>query len=354
MNTLNFTMNEVDRLNHRVKDEISGRLYLFCNYNSDIVTSISVDAKFKDGVLELYKILIDTNSILTKIKYIIFGDPYTPEWKDFTSRTGYYTLTNHLELINTLRSIYGHNNDERNGLLEQIQIDNHNNWLKGILGKDKPSSEEDFVKMLNTLGTISKECSTSIDRIITYISESSEKEMIARRWEEAILDWYNKKRDIFLGQLGSAWWSKKINESGNRYNMPIRKNELLYQLRVWIKNYYEQPYLDELKQLDKLKAEFSAKISNPSDMQKLHEQMEAKVKSCHTRHAAVLADIRRICRKKDPEAVLQDQDYSDYFFTVSLSALIRDTLQKYDCNLLPQDLMQLIIKDYFVKIRIAQ
>jgi hypothetical protein len=347
-------MDEVDRLNNRVKNEISGRLYLFCNYNSDIITSISVDAKFKDGVLELYKILIDTNSILTKIKYIIFGDPYTTEWKDFTNRTGYYTLTNHLELINTLRSIYGHNNDERNGLLEQIQIDNHNNWLKGILGRDKPSTEEDFAKMLTALSTISRECSNSIDRIITYITESSEKELIARRWEDAILDWYNKKRDIFLGQLGSAWWSKKINESGNRYNMPIRKNELMYQLRVWIKNYYEQPYSDELNQLNKVKAEYMMKLSNPVDVQRFTEQMEITVTDCNTRHAAILTDIRRVCRKKDKESALQDQDYSDYFFAVSLSALIRDALRKYDCNLLPQDLMQLVIKDNFNKIRITQ
>lgn len=191
-----FDGNTADALNDAVKSKVAAHLFMFCNYNPGPVDTYSVDARFIQGVLNLYKLLIDCSIVGSVTKMCA----------NAISQSRLYDLKHYRNDASVLRTALAHNIDARNWTGEAVC--EYTSWLQRESGKDKAESADDYAVLLQKLETIANDAMAILNDFVDKIAMSEQKDDAIARWENCIIDFYSKGttgKQIFEGQLRDAY-----------------------------------------------------------------------------------------------------------------------------------------------------
>lgn len=333
-------------LNERVRLNIDKQLFLFCNYASTGFVWIGDDAKYINGVLELYNIVKDTNFVFSKIRYILCGEEHGNGSKILQERW-YKELKETIILINIFRSVHAHNINRSNGFIEKKEVIEYEAWVEKVIGKKIPETKEDYEVLLSAIEEISIICEKLTNSFLTYVEKASDKEEIVSRWKKVVLETYKKKRDVFYGQLGD-FYEALCKRDSITYSYIKDRTTLVYKLNCWIKNYYMQPFTNEINKYNQLYIMVSKKITK-SSLKEMERNIDAKKKEVQAEKEKLYEKIREKCNINISEE-LSINVYADYFFECTLPQMMQDAIQQEQCNLLPQNIFQEIIKKHFLEI----
>lgn len=213
-----FSDNAAKNINHTASVAFGKHLFVFCEYEPGSLTPLSPDGKYIAGVLNLYKMFIDSSVGVQLVKLNRNGLNYEEKrrWEQY------------IEDIGLLRTNYSHNigadQDARNKYI---------NWLRRTIRKDQFEKMEDYSNALTILVGMQTTC---CDTLIKFINTSNgqlrnfrRKEFISS-WEKLIIHYYSKNDyNVFLGQIRIAIINKGVQ--------PNKVTPLA--VAMWFQKYYE-------------------------------------------------------------------------------------------------------------------
>jgi hypothetical protein len=323
-------------INAKAAEKIAGHLFVFCGYYPFPVPAISSDAKFMQSALELYKLIKDCSCIINKkIKSIMKENP----------GLNYGDLERFIDTVFFCRSVLAHNNNPALGPDYKKRIDDYNKWVKTVISADKPSSNDDYEKLFREIKDTASKIFEFVDKFIDAAEKSQDKAGIIDAWENEIFNWFGKNHDIFIGQLSGMYLIKAAGLPGR--SMP-NKISVRYRVCEWIKRFYFYEMDKKISDLNALFSVYSKKL-NKKDLNSLAGKIEKLISEENAKRDKLQSEIASHCRKKPDD--LEPFDYRDYFFN-GLEDKLRDTFKKHRCSLLPEDLMQIMIDDYFKEVPI--
>ena len=152
------------------------------------------------------------------------------------------------------------------------------------------------------------------------------------RWIVATIEWYGRKQDIYLGQLGDVYQAKMAD---------AQKNNTLW---------YKQGTAGELRGYQ-LRGKLNRWIENA-----LFADLDSMIRSCeyiiqnYPKQAKIAMEKRdkHFLARQEREAQI-GKNIRDYFFR-NLSQQLEGTMEKYSGGLLPQELLMADIKRIFDKV----
>ncbi len=317
MSSILFSPNAADALNKKVKEKIDKRLFLFCNYNPDSLRTYSYDAKFFLGIMNLYKLLIDTGICKKfgkiKKKYSLSFD---------CNRLNYIIL-----IIESFRTYLSHNVDCKSAN-EDDKV-NVERWFLQLIGRKYPENAEQYEKPLEEITKYGEECIKLLNVFVEEVSMHTRKNEIIAEWVNLIFNFYSRpnskniiKGHIKLTYLALKGTSTEINE---------------YDIALWTKKmlcYPEQTVIDNLEYAltnvsclsEKNKKDISEKIKETSALMDNNKKKIAE-------------------HQKKNKSELKPFDYLDYY----VCCFPKQIRKKYEDgtleSLLPQDVVDQIIED---------
>lgn len=305
-----ITVSQAEDLNRMVREKIDRRLFLTCNYAPTEAAALHADARFYLWIQDLYKFAVDASCIIGNLYYFVPADR-----KNLFAR-----FRDQINDIRTLRAVIAHNNSKDAGFFTQQQLDAYKDLLCGALGKVQPETEEDFTLLCGWLEKRADRLLADLEEFVRVVAASCEREEIARRWETAILDWYSKKQDIYLGWLADVYLANTVAAGGmNRthfYN--IRKK-----LDSWIENALFADLDRMMQSCDYIIKEYPASAERARAKKEEHRR-------ARDRRRENMGNLS--CR--------------DYFFR-NLPRQLQETLEDYTGGILPQELLKEDIRRRF-------
>lgn len=127
MRSILFSSDGADDLNRLVQRGIAKHLFVVCNYNAGSFPAINADAKFLQGVLNLYKFTVDAG-LIGKLSQIdddlgcVIKNKYKNDFRE---------LKKCLDTIGSLRTYIAHNND-RNETVKWAE-----SWMIQVVHKSR-------------------------------------------------------------------------------------------------------------------------------------------------------------------------------------------------------------------------
>lgn len=307
-----ISVEQANALNKMVREKIDKALFLICNYAPTEAPAPHADAKFYLGIQDLYKFTVDTSCIIGNLCYYVPGDKKSM-FSNFRKQIGD---------IKVLRTVIDHNIDsEYGGFFVREQLESYTNLLHTVLGKLQPEREDDFQLLYDNLETRAAHLLTDLESFINTVAISCDKEVIAENWKQAILDWYCKKQDIYMGQLADTYLANMATEGVVVES--IRGYQLRQKLDGWIEN-------------------------------ALFADLDRKIESCdfiiseHPEYAArAVAEKEKHLQVREQRCIqIGNLSCRDYFFK-NLNRQLQETMRTYSGGLLPQELLQADIKRVF-------
>lgn len=336
-----------EQMNQLVRERIDSRLFLTCNYAPTDVPAYSSSAKFYLGIQDLYKFVVDTSCIIGNLW------KYAPSDIDKEFIDSFRAQINDIQ---KLRAVIDHSQSVTNGFFARLHLRCYDSIIQVALNKyrdkDKvdarddargkiklcPEDNKDFELLYADLEDRADRLLKDLELFINQVAVSDQREDIVARWIEDILDWYSKKRDVYLGQLGDVYQAKMAQKQGtfnggktaNRGESAANLDEprMRGKLNRWIENAL-------FADLDIRLSGFDF-IINKSKNQKDIEEYKKQREKCNQDRLEREKQIGENCR--------------DYFFN-NLKQQLKDTMEIYSGGLLPQELLQADIKRVFEDVR---
>lgn len=241
-------VSQADALNARVRERISPRLYIFCNYENRC-WAISQEGQFWHQILNLYKVMIDTNYVTGRAKEIL-TDNNMCQWKDVRRKIQYDDLKKLTDQISGFRSVEAHNISKYNGYFQALDMKEFRQWIFSIIHMEKPLTEDHFKILNRELEKMSIQLEKYIILFLEYVERAEDKEEIIERWENAIISKYTQKEDYLYGQMAEMYISVYATKMGKSLSQHVDKGSIRYNIQNWIMNYYIQAYEEAEKMLD--------------------------------------------------------------------------------------------------------
>ena len=316
MSSILFSSEAADDLNRQVKEKIDKHLFLFCNYNPDSLRSYSYDAKFFLGIMNMYKLLIDTG-VCSKIGRIV---------KEYSLSFGYNELNDIISTIRSFRTYLGHNEDYRNANEEDKVI--VENWFSKLIGRKYPDNAEQYEKPLDEMTKYGEKCIKLLNCFIEEVSRHAKKHEIVAKWEELIFEFYSKpnSKNIIKGHIRLAYQARK----------GTIKNFRELDIARWTESmlfYEENSQINSLNNLAKVRCLPSKVLKDFSEKIKKNEA------SIHVKKKKVASYLKK------EESELKVFDYLNYYVGC-FPDRIREKYKEGSLeSLLPQDAVQQIIED---------
>lgn len=326
MGKILFDPQGANALNKFVQSKVAPHLFIVCNYHPDVFNLFSDDARFIQGILNLYKFSIDT-SLINRIGQIDrkLGGIIHRKYKKSMSE-----LEKCLETISYLRTFAAHNNDHND------KIDKTEAWLIHIIHKKQFDTIEDYSKALKELDRLGDKTYAVVTDILNYMVKEYSKEDLCKVLQGYILSFYNSRESnpntsLFKEELRAA------------YRARTRSGGIIQDrsLGIWCRNKYLKDleekinlfnsYLPILKGDPKRKVvESIAQIQN--DIYKIESQVANKSNRCR-------GDVTK----------LNAFDFLDFYRKTSVDncTKILPDLLRQNLTMLPQDMFQYIIINDF-------
>ena len=329
-------------INTRAKN-ISNELYVFCNFEENNLPTISAEGEFYKKILLLYNALHDSSIFLQTVEKIVVCYTRKDEREKLKREQKFQEYNNLYSIIMELRAFLAHNNSENNGYKDQQRISFFTSWVSQLCGKPIPLQLDDFKKLSACLDKYDERLYHWINSVLSYISISQKKNEIIDNWKCEIIKWYAIKKDFFYDQLIGIYVAMNLRKTNG-----VVQNPEKYVLDIWIQNsLYEKEY----NEFQKAKRQFSlamlkSKKSKASTITEWHQ------KNIQEQKNKLQSFIIEICRyfKKDPRHIdkLPNECFVQYFFNVKLEQHIKELLEEKKCSLLPNDILQEVIKSRFI------
>ena len=314
MREIIFSSDGANVLNAKVQKELAPYLFLCCNYNPQTCSGLSDDGKFYPAVLNLYNFAFDSSCIIRDL----YRFQPSINVKDEYRRN----LKASLDTVENLRSCFGHNNSELNGLMEADALEKYHQWIQSQIGKPEPDCPADYSKLFEALKIVATQLYNAIEKYIDAVPTQREREDIIHTWKEKIIRWYTKKgvkQNIFLGELYDFVLAKSgITDS--------RRLKIL-DIACLVKEYYTKE-----SQVENLRCLLIGGKNN-SMIEEAIDKREKEIK----------ADIEKTelrFNQKSPFC------YIDRLFE-DLPKMLHETIDKERCSMLPNELLQIQISELF-------
>ncbi len=332
MKSILFFPDLTELLNQKVSKKIAPHLFLFCHYQPDQVRVFSFDARFCQGVMNLYKLVVDASIIgmlykIAKPNKIVFDQK---------------KLDGHIKTISMLRTVLGHNISEQNGTSDLQK--QYESWLKQATGKTVIQNAEDYEPAVKILEQMGADICRILDQFINQAALRPERKEVAASWEETIFAFYKKSpgQKIFLGQMKDAYLSRCYAGSIN-----IQKNRLKRKLACWFQSYYCQKQEEQIRNLHKILDVYGAKLDKNvcRQIQVEAEEEEHRLEEIKRKVASKLGVIST--------DYLTPYQYQEYYF-LEMNQKLQDALLRMKKSgkgsMLPESLMQELIEKEFAEI----
>lgn len=350
------------KLNERVA-KIDPRLFLCCNYQpiSDVFPTVSEDAWFLRAVQDLYCFAIDSCVVIKNWRTYLCGG-FSPD----LSRIDEY-----IEQIRFLRSVFSHTQSKENGWIQSQRLSEFNTWIMGIIGKEKPDSQEDYGKLNQAVRKLAE---SLIERLYEFIDlvaalPEEDKARAVELWIDNTLRWYtrNTKTEIYEGQLMNSYLSRAPGMLSN----DISRKELRKKVNSWIKEsvFYEldcaiEDAKAEIKEIEKMNRIFLH--PNPQQQKLLssmsEEQRSNSMKAMEDRRDKMNERLARCLKDREGlEKTISRQPGNggwkevNYFWSCVLFDELKNTMRELDgkgisYTLLPHSLLSYHIVNRFAGI----
>lgn len=330
-----ISVTQADQLNHLVRKEIDSRLFLTCNYTPTEVPALGSSAKFYLGIQDLYKFAVDTSCVISNLDKYLPSDTEQSFIRDFRAQ---------IDDIKNLRSVIDHSQSGCDGFFAREHLSRYDSIIHAALDKPKnkdkvvakaklrPETESDFELLYASLKERADRLLENLEFFIKRVATSDEREEITIRWIEAIIEWYGRKQDIYLGQLGDVYQAKMAD---------AQKNSTLW---------YRQGTSGELRGYQ-LRGKLNRWIENA-----LFADLDSMIQNCeyiihnYPKQAKMAMEKRdkHLQARQEREAQIGENS-RDYFFR-NLSQQLEDTMKGYSGGLLPQELLLADIQRVFDKV----
>lgn len=218
-----FDPQGANALNKLIQSKVAPHLFIVCNYHPDVFNMLSDDARFIQGILNLYKFSIDT-SLINRIGQIDkkLGGNVRKKFGNSLS-----DLDKCLEIVSYLRTYVAHNNDHND------KIDKTEAWLIHIIHKKQFETLEDYSSALKELDRLGERIYNTVTDILNHMCTEYSKEELCEVFQEYILSFYsamegNSNTSLFKEELRAAYRAR----SQSRGVIHDRS------LGIWCKNKY--------------------------------------------------------------------------------------------------------------------
>ena len=326
---------QANQLNSLVRQKIDKRLFLTCNYTPTEVPTLGSSAKFYLGIQDLYKFAVDTSFVIGNL------DKYLPLDTEQSFINGFHAQ---IDDIKHLRSVIDHSQSDYDGFFAREHLRRYDYIIQTALStpknkdeaiakaKSRPETEYDFELLYVNLKDRADRLLKDLDFFIEQVAASSNREEITNRWIVDTLEWYGRKQDIYLGQLGDVYQAKmadaqKSSRSWDRWRTTSELHG--YQLRGKLNRWIEAALFADLDSMIQNCDYIIHKY--PKDSKKA---IDKKNEHCQAR--------------RERETQIGD-NYREYFFR-NLKQQLIDTMNTYSGGLLPQELLSADIKRIFDKV----
>lgn len=349
------------RLNE-IAREVSPALYWTCNYEPTVGYAIGYDAEFLLGVQDLYKFAIDTNCILKTIAL----NPRGSVCGEVLERSELAELRRCLDVIQNLRGCFDHNQSDLNGRISVDRRDDLANWVRAQLGKDEPSSLDDYGILCLALEGIGDSLVALSETILHRIRERPDRELIAGKWTDATLKWYcgGSRQDYYRGQLSDYYIARALARRPSFLNatdsVALRKR-----VNAWIGAQVTYRCEESLRKLEDERNTTLDFLQNPNPIAiKIRESNPERYEEAVRESRQRLSDIERGLQEGQQEldqlreAIdnrFHGREVSFFFDSDRLENQLRETLGSLeaggeDFSLLPQSLLQIDVERNFARV----
>ena len=324
MENVLFDTTASDSLNKLIQTQIASHLFIICNYNPNAFTVINEDAKFLQGIANLYKFTIDT-SLINRIKRIDdkLGGIVRCRYQSSIS-----DLTKYLDTISNLRTVAFHNNDHGEA------VEKTERWMINTIHKKQPETIADYSKALKELERIGERTYGVVSQIINYMIKAYSKKDLIKAFQEQIVYFYQTNDKLIKEELRAAYLSQSTVRG-------IVKDSYL---AAWCQEMYIGQFEKQLQFFSNYLP--SAKGDQKAKLQARIDQIQKQIDETKTDVA------NRSERCQGNVFNLSSFDYLDFYcLTISqkCSANLSEIVQ-LGLTMLPQDMIQYIISTDFKSI----
>ena len=322
MENVLFDSNSADKLNKYVQSKIAPHLFVVCNYNPNTFDAISADAKFLQGIANLYKFTIDT-SIINKINNIDYELGGIIWRKKKQSVNG---LKNHIELISQLRTYAFHNNDHN------IIIDITEEWLIRTIHKKKFETINDYTLALRELERMGDKTYSLVMDILNEMLKVYSRDDLREKFQNQIILFYAKDQNRLFKEELRATYKARVASHGNVSDK---------MLAAWCQKMYVGEYEEKINT-------FSSYLAKTKGAQR--KKIEMAIEQYNTSINSIKKAIANHSNKcKGDIGKLSIFDYMDFYLDGIIDKCKREipNLSKYKLTMLPQDIIQHIISEDF-------
>lgn len=287
-----FSSEVTDVLNESAK-KIAPHIFLFCNYNPNLLSPISEDGKFLLGVLNLYKLTNDAS--LAKGVCSIAKEH---GWRSLSDKLG--DIIRHAEF---LRGALAHNYSFRGSSPNSMWL--YNCWVKEKTGQSKLTMLVDYGKALDAIENLGQGLTTVLEDFLHQASNCGDQVSIIKAWEEKIVSFYfgGGKGETIIKQQLREFIHAKLAEGGAGKS---EINSLYYtnsQLATWAKKFYLDKFDSSLKKYEVL-----------VNMKLCRETLENIAKKCQELEVGKETKQKEIANaQKRNVDELSRYDYLDYY-----------------------------------------
>lgn len=313
-----FSPVEAEKLNKMVCETLAEHLFLFCNYNPDSIMVFGDDARFMQAVLNMYKLIVDAG-ICNTLRGI---------GKKYCINYDYKKLEEIIKNVNSIRTILGHNVDERNGNTEDKKIVEQ--WFLKVVGKKQLTNAEEYKKAIDKMEKYGEDSVAILTNFIESAGKNDKKSEIIDEWERLIINFYRRlnSKNILEGQLMLAYQSRLGSKS------------IFSKVDVasWVKKMF---FYREQLQINYLHEIMRKNLLSNSALEKISEKIGENEKIIREKNDKVASF------SKKSVVSLRMFDYWDYYMYALPSKIEGKLSSGVVQSLLPQDVIQQIIEEDF-------
>lgn len=320
MKNILFDSKGAEDLNRMIQSQIAPHLFLICNYNPNAFTILSEDARFIQGIANLYKFAIDV-SIIKKIKII---DQELGSTIRVKHKSSLLELNRNLNIIGTLRTFAFHNNDHSD------TIDKTEKWIINTIHKKEFETSDDYTIAFRELERIGDKIYKEVVEILKYMDKEYTRKELIEAFQKQILLFYKTNNRLIKEELRAAYKARNTT-------CGIVKD-------IWLAGWCKKMYIGSREEKIKF---LSKQLTRCKGDQK--KKLEVFINNIQAEVEKIRRQVESSDSFKRGASRMRNYDYLDFYCTnisEKCTTLLPDILrQKF--TMLPQDMIQYIIdKDF--------
>lgn len=314
MDDILFSSEAADKINQEVREKVADHLFLVCNYDPEMLTSINPDGRFYVAVLNFYKFLIDGN-VYSKL---------SPALKSYNISYKYRTISQNKNLISDIRAVVAHTVSTYGE-----SYGRYCKWLMSVIHKKELETDDDYGKAVDDLRTRADNAEREFLSMVDAVGKNTDKADIIEVWENAIISFYCKGDMKYI--------KEQIVRAYVAYH-PNVKSVIWYDVAVWTGERLKSSYDEELNKWTDVKLQYYDRMDSSKK-----QLLESKITAAKAELDEFESEV--ILHKRDTDTT-DDYIYINYFldtFDVKMHQYLQD--KKTIESMQPEYMIQDIVYD---------